>query len=474
MKLFYYLVSVFIVTSCITPKQQNIDQVIAQEIDAGNFTKVGSIIDSLITQGNLDATKQQAYLFTKDSLHRITLDFNKTREEIVSWIEENHQFRPTEEQFSTWEKNNILEYRIIDGEKRYFRNAAPNIFRVDQSVRDSLNLSVESDADETLNKHLPQLTATDTKGKYLLPRIPMHIKYTLTVEPDAVKDGELIKAWLPYPRKDIARQSDITFISASQNDYILSEDKTKHTSIYMEQRAKKNEPTVFTVEYSFSSQGEWFDLTKLSTLPYDTSSDIFRQYTAEKPPHIQFSDRIKTITDSITRGVDNPIEQLKVIYQYVTSNYPWASALEYSTIPNIPEYVIKNKKGDCGQVALLLITMLRYKGIPAHWQSGWMMHPGAVNLHDWTEVYFEGIGWIPVDPSFGRGAPLNNKTGRSFFTSGIDSYRLYVNSDFSDEFYPAKKYPRSETVDFQRGEVETETENLYFDKWNYNLEVVYK
>jgi transglutaminase-like putative cysteine protease len=118
--------------------------------------------------------------------------------------------------------------------------------------------------------------------------------------------------------------------------------------------------------------------------------------------------------------------------------------------------------------------MLRYKGIPARWQSGWMMHPGEVNLHDWAEYYVKGIGWIPIDVSFGRGGNSDNPVPKYFFISGIDSYRLYVNNNFSDEFYPKKKYPRSETVDFQRGEVETKAENLYFDKWEYRMEVEYK
>ena len=41
------------------------------------------------------------------------------------------------------------------------------------------------------------------------------------------------------------------------------------------------------------------------------------------------------------------------------------------------------------------------------------------------------------------------------------------------EFFPRKRYPRSETVDFQRGEVETSNRNLYFDEWDYKMEVEY-
>lgn len=410
-----------------------------------------------------------------DMNHRIALDFNKSRDDIIDWVEENQHFKPTDDQIMDWEESGVLEFRIINGEKKYFRNAAPNIFRLDSSVRSlakSLVLSAESGAKKTLDSHLNDLTPSGIKGKYSLPKVKTKVKYNLTVPLSEIEEGELVKAWLPYPRKDVGRQTEITFEGASHLDHIISIDRTDHTSIYMSQVAKKNEPINFTVEFSFVSQGEWFDLNEIVIEPYNKESDLYKKYTSQKKPHIHFSERIKNITDSVTLGADSPVEILQTAYRYIAKDIPWASAIEYSTIPDIPEYVLENKKGDCGQVALLLINMLRYKGIPARWQSGWMTHPGAVNLHDWVEVYFEGTGWIPVDISFGRGEPLDNDLGRDFFMSGIDSYRLYINNDFSDSFFPHKSFPRSETVDFQRGEVETETENLYFDRWRYNMEVV--
>lgn len=136
-------------------------------------------------------------------------------------------------------------------------------------------------------------------------------------------------------------------------------------------------------------------------------------------------------------------------------------------------YVLENKHGDCGQVSLLFITLARYCGIPAKFQSGFMMHPGAVNLHDWAQIYFEGVGWVPVDQSFGIFPYAQNEDEKYFFTNGIDAYRMIVNDDYSGKLYPPKKYPRSETVDFQRGEVEWEGGNLYFPQWDWNLDVTY-
>jgi len=462
---------------CSSSKRQDPIKEINKEIISGNFTRAAELIDSLVLEGQPSEAQQQVLLFTQDSLLRVRLDFNKTKDEIIDWIEKNRLFTPSDSLLDSWEQSKTLEFRIIDGEKRYFRNAAPNIFRVDASARElTTGTSPQSDTprDSLLIEDFNHKIKSGTKGKYLLPKKTMKARYTLTVNADAVPDGEILKAWLPFPRKDIGRQTEVKLLATSQPDYILSNDKTAHTSLYMEQKAVGDKPTVFWIDFGFNSQGEWFDLSEIEAAPYDKSSILFQTYTAEQKPHIRFSEKIKTLTDNITKDAGTPVENLQAIFRFIVANYPWASALEYSTIANIPEYVIENRKGDCGQVTLLLITMLRYKGIPARWQSGWMTHPGEVNLHDWAEVYFEGVGWIPVDVSFGRGEPLENESGREFFMSGIDSYRLYVNSDYSDDFFPKKRFPRSEPVDFQRGEAESETWNLYFNRWDYKMEVTYK
>ena len=179
-------------------------------------------------------------------------------------------------------------------------------------------------------------------------------------------------------------------------------------------------------------------------------------------------------------------------FTYVNDNFPWASALEYSIQDNIPMYVLKEGHGDCGMVTLLFLTLCRCAGIPARWQSGFMMHPGEWNLHDWGEVYFEGVGWVPVDMSFGipsyavRTAPLMGEwaphgtprlslpEAEFFYLGGIDPYRMIVNTDYSAALYPRKRFPRSETVDFQRGEVEWAGGNLYFDQWDYHMDITYE
>jgi transglutaminase-like putative cysteine protease len=213
-------------------------------------------------------------------------------------------------------------------------------------------------------------------------------------------------------------------------------------------------------------------MKNLMIKPYDRTSSLYKKYTSGEPPQICFTEKIKQVADSITGSEENPAEIVRKIYYWINQNIQWAGALEYSIMTDIPEYVLKNMRGDCGMQTFLFMSMLRYKGIPVKWQSGWMMPPDSENLHDWCEVYFEGSGWIPVDISYGLQYSENLKT-KEFYLSGIDSYRLIINDGISGTLYPPKKFIRSEPYDFQRGEVEWSGGNLYFDKWNYSMKIEY-
>jgi hypothetical protein len=48
---------------------------------------------------------------------------------------------------------------------------------------------------------------------------------------------------------------------------------------------------------------------------------------------------------------------------------------------------------------------------------------------------------------------------------------MAANSDHCQELKPARRALRSDTVDFQRGELEWGDHNIYFDKFSYSLEM---
>jgi hypothetical protein len=379
------------------------------------------------------------------------------------------------EEMKKWEENGWLEYRIIDGQKKYFNRAASNLFLIsrfhlNRAERDS---SIARSPEILFRKKNTEsiIVASENKG---LPAVPvqMNIIYTLTVKADAVPDGEIVKCWLPYPKENHPRQKDVYLLGVSNEDFILAPDSSVHRTIFMQNKAEKGKPVVFKISYSYTSFGQYFDPSLIKADPYDKKSAIYRKYTAEQLPQICFTENVKRLADSITGAEKDPVAIVRKIYYWFNRNIPWAGALEYSIMPNIPDYVIKNKKGDCGMQTFLFMSMLRYKGIPVKWQSGWMMPPDSENLHDWCEVYYEGTGWVPADISYNLQYSDNQKT-RDFYITGIDSYRLIVNDGVSGDLYPPKKFLRSEPFDFQRGEVEWSGGNLYFDQWNYDMKIEY-
>ncbi|MDR0420267.1 MAG: transglutaminase domain-containing protein [Prevotellaceae bacterium] len=473
-KIFILTFAALTICACENGKQKAFEKINA-EIAAGNFDIADSLIDIYIAENNLNDDEIYNLNWQKDLMHRKKLDFRQNREGVVKYISKYYP-EVDDTMLEHWENTKALETMIINGEKKYFRNAARNLFRID---KDAGKRKIEVDGESIdelellLEKYLPEVIsqAKESPTRQSLPK-KMKITYTLTVPANTVPANETLRCWLPYPRTDSRRQTDIELLDINVSDYIISPDEYLHKSMYIEQAAKENEPVIFKYSFTMSTIAEWFDLKPENIKPYDKESELYKKYTAERSTHVIFSDLIKEYSAKIVENETNPLLVSNRILQYIKDNYPWASALEYSTMANIPEYVITNNHGDCGMVGLLYITLCRYNGIPARWQSGFMLHPGDVNLHDWAETYFEGIGWVPVDPSLIRHSFADSDVN-AFYSNGIDAYRWIVNDDYSQEFYPAKKYPRSETVDFQRGEVEWNGGNLYFNKWNWDIDVEY-
>jgi len=445
-------------------------------ISKGKFSEAKQFISEKLNSNEVSVSDKIELNFKSELINRILLDFNKNEDEVKSYIK---KYIPdfTESDFERWKAEKQIEFKNIDGTDRYFHSAARNFFRLNPQAReifaeknelskDGLNIFLEN----YIPKVLGEIKSNDsrtTKAKKI------KLNYTITVPANTIPAGEVIRCWMPFPKLLANRQFDIELKNINSGNYIISENNTSHCSVYLEKISEKDQETVFNYELSFSAVDIKYDLQTTVIKNYQTDSELYKKFTSEEYPHIVFTDRIKSISQQIISSEKDPVKKARKIYKWINDNIPWASAREYSTISNISDYCLVNRHGDCGIQSLLFITLCRYNGIPAKWQSGWMLHPGEVNLHDWAEIYFEGIGWIPADQSFGLQDLINEKE-KWFFFGGLDAYHLIVNDDISKFFSPAKIYPRSETVDFQRGELEWRGGNLYFDKWDYHMEVEYE
>ena len=445
-------------------------------VKSGEFAKANTLIDEKLISSKLSSEEIFELQFEKERLDRIKKDFNKTTEDVLKFV---NKYYPdaNEKDLEKWENDGSLEFKIIDGEKLYFSRAASNLFRINKEAKKQKDLvdGFQKDPlDVFLEDYIPQVLDEAANGQESLVKpVTLKLNYTVTVDANAVPDGEIIKCWLPFPREGHQRQVDIKLLAVNNDEYIIASNDNPQRTLFMQRPAMKDQTTIFNMVLEVTNYDEANLILPELFKPYNKESGLFKNHTKENAPHIVFTDKIKNLSKEIVGDEKNPYLVAKKIFTWISNNIPWAGAREYSTIENISDYCLTRRHGDCGIKTLLFMTLCRYNGIPAKWQSGWMLHPGEVNLHDWCEVYFEGYGWVPVDQSFGL-VESENEDEKYFFLGSIDPYHLIVNDDYSKELFPSKIFPRSETVDFQRGELEWRGGNLYFDKWDYHMEVEYK
>ena len=81
-------------------------------------------------------------------------------------------------------------------------------------------------------------------------------------------------------------------------------------------------------------------------------------------------------------------------------------------LPPLAHFVAEGKRGYCQHFAGAMALMLRFLGIPARvaagFTSGTREDGGWTvtdhNAHAWVEAWFPGYGWLPFDPTPGRGS----------------------------------------------------------------------
>ena len=93
--------------------------------------------------------------------------------------------------------------------------------------------------------------------------------------------------------------------------------------------------------------------------------------------------------------------------------------------PPLVSFVTGHRRGYCQHFAGAMALMLRYLGIPARVAAGFTMGRydqekgewtvSDTNAHTWVEVWFRGYGWLPFDPTPGRGRLRAQYTASSLF-----------------------------------------------------------
>ncbi len=445
-------------------------QRIVDLVDAGDFKGAEAAIATALDDASLGADQRMALEFQRERMRRILLDF---RLDEAGAKERLRRDIPdmSDADFARWDAEGLVEARVIDGERRWFNRGPSNLYRLSGEARQRRVTPLkfyDSPLEEAHPHHAQVRDAALASGERAVAPQRVRVTQSLTVKPDQVPAGETVRAWLPFPRAIAGQQEGIELQSTVPAAHQLAPESALQRTVYMEAPAVAGEPTMFSVTYELTVQAQYADIDPEKVVPVEITPEL-APFVAERAPHVVFSDAMRLKSAQVVGDETNPYRIAQKLFAAVDS-IPWAGAREYSTITNIGEHALEQGHADCGQQTLLLITLLRMNGIPARWQSGWIFSDGEYNnMHDWGWMYLAPYGWVPMDVTFGR-LPDATPALQDFYLGGLDAWRVAFNDDWSREFVPAKRHPRSETVDLQRGEAEWDGGNLYFDQWSYDFE----
>ncbi|WP_235972845.1 transglutaminase domain-containing protein [Luteimonas sp. MC1895] len=443
---------------------------IVERVDSGDFKGAEAAIAAALSDASLGADHRTALEFQRERMRRILLDFRLDEAGAKARLRRDIPDL-TDAEFARWDAAGLIEARVIDGERRWFSRGPSNLFRLSEEarLRRATPLKFYDSPLEVAHPHHAAVReAAVASGERSVAPQRVRVTQSLTVKPDTVPAGETLRAWLPFPRAIDGQQEGIALQSTVPARHQLAPESALQRTVYMEAPAIAGQPTAFSVTYELTVNAQYADIDPARVVPADITPEL-APFVAERAPHVVFSDAMRLESARIVGDETNPYRIAQKLFAAV-DRIPWAGAREYSTISNIGQHALEQGHADCGQQTLLLITLLRMNGIPARWQSGWIFSDGDYNnMHDWGWMYLAPYGWVPMDVTFGRLPGADGKL-QDFYLGGLDAWRIAFNDDWSREFVPAKRHPRSETVDLQRGEVEWDGGNLYFDQWNYDFE----
>ena len=172
---------------------------------------------------------------------------------------------------------------------------------------------------------------------------------------------------------------------------------------------------------------------KLLSLRY-RSEQIYRDYL-QLPSGLP--QRVKDLSASLVASCHNNYDKAKVIEEYLSSNYPYN--LDVRSTPRNRDFVdyflFDLKQGYCSYFASAMVVLARCADLPARYVEGYMLPPEPteeygstyivtnMQAHAWVEIYFEGYGWLPFEPT----APFRsdfylNESSEPVYASGYSSY----------------------------------------------------
>jgi len=170
--------------------------------------------------------------------------------------------------------------------------------------------------------------------------------------------------------------------------------------------------------------------------------DTSKNSSIDLKPYLQLPDsvpkRVRDLAAEQTGGLSSDYDRAKKLEQYLKITYPYTNTPDLTKQKDradgdfVDSFLFEIQEGYCDYFSTSFVVMARSIGLPTRWVKGYTAGydlaaeererfggfdriPDPIgagtytvrnaDAHSWAEVYFEGYGWIPFEPTSGFSIP---------------------------------------------------------------------
>ncbi|MFC4776740.1 DUF3488 and DUF4129 domain-containing transglutaminase family protein [Paenibacillus sp. GCM10023252] len=204
----------------------------------------------------------------------------------------------------------------------------------------------------------------------------------------------------------------------------------------MELRWPRKSPQKYPVSYSVTSTLPVLDEAALRGTRAGWKDESLNKSYLQLPETLP--ERVVELAKEVTIEAANDYDRAKKIEEYLRVNYSYTNEPDNGLRESLDftdAFLFEIRSGYCDYFSTAMAVMSRSIGLPARWVKGFA--PGALpvegfpggpgggpgglaernpdgagtytvrnaDAHSWVEIYFEGFGWIPFEPTSGFSFP---------------------------------------------------------------------
>lgn len=371
-------------------------------------------------------------------------------------------------ELANWESRGMLDFLMIDGQKRYLRHSLDNLVMLNPDLANRIPgwLEARSAAVRDLAAYVLASDRGDSRNSYR-HLTSFLVKYRLVVETSSVPAYQTIKCWLPYPLSSPGQDSSLVSFSPPGGIKLAPLVEGEVGLVYAEIENTSPGPLNIELVYELRTKETNKKIEPEWAGSYDPDSLVFKQYTRSEP-HLEISELVKKTAGEIVGEEANPARQARLIYDWVFENIR-LQEVSYPLVlgSSASHQALEKKRGDSALQAFLFTALCRSQGIPARVVGGYRLIPGAETPAVWAEFLLPNQGWIPVDPGTAQLICLSQKLSAAekkkvedYYFGNLDPLRVSFNQSTLAPLHPPKLSERNLSLLLLQPELECGAQNL--------------